>query len=94
MNYTVKKYGADWCHGCKVMDKIMPKVLESKTGILYEKVDIDALSESEREALTAAYGKSIPLLVLSDASGTVLGVQQGAKSITQTSAFLSSFIGC
>lgn len=96
MEYMITKYGAEWCHGCKVMDKIMVKVMENLQAkdvkVTYLKVDIDALDTEERDSVTSKFGKSIPILTIQDSSGNVTAVQVGAKSISATQQFVESHL--
>lgn len=58
MEYRVIKYGADWCHQCKQLDKEFEK---NPLKCPLHKVDVDELSEEETADLKL---KSIPVTIL------------------------------
>ena len=73
MSLKLLKFSADWCGPCKVFAPIVNEVLEDRTDVELEEIDIDLQTDRSVEYKVRA----VPTIVLLDENGNVLKRHSG-----------------
>ena len=84
----ITKFGAQWCHPCSQLDKVMNEILPSyNTGVIYTKVDVEEdVDYAEEQQI-----RSVPTMVF-EHDGKIVCKLVGLRSGSEIKAIIDQYV--
>ena len=84
----ITKFGAQWCHPCSQLDKVMNEILPSyDTGVIYTKVDI----EEDVDYAEKMQIRGVPTLIFEN-DGEIVCRLVGLRSGNEIKAIIDQYV--